>query len=87
MNEAYQLAQEAMAKLRIAVHALLEKAPGGLSNARIGRSLGIYSGHVGHEGHIPRTILALMAAEGTVEQDRTTKLWTLKNAEPEGGDS
>jgi hypothetical protein len=82
MSEAYALAQEAMAKLRIAVHAILESAPGGLANAQIGRSLGIYPGHVGHEGHIPRTILALMEAEGTVEQDRGTKLWTLRNAEP-----
>jgi len=87
MNEAYELAQEAMAKLRTAVHALLESAPKGLTNAQIGRSLGIYPGHVGHEGHIPRTILALMEAEGTVEQDRDTKLWTLRTLEPVQADA
>jgi hypothetical protein len=87
MNDAYVLAQEAMAKLRIAVHVILESAPEGLTNARIGRSLGIYPGHVGHEGHIPRTILALMEAEGTVEQDGDTKLWTLRTAEPNLSDA
>jgi hypothetical protein len=82
MSEPYTLAQDAMAKLRSAVHMILEATPVGLSNARIGRSLGIYSGHVGHEGHISRTILALMEAEGVVEQDKATKLWTLRTGEP-----
>jgi hypothetical protein len=49
-----------------------------MSNAAIGRSLGIYSGHAGHEGHISRTILALMEAEGVVEQDTATKVWKLR---------
>ena len=34
-------------------------------------------GHVEHEGHIPRTLLALMEAEGVVQQDKATKLWSL----------
>lgn len=69
-----------MAKLREAVHLLLANAAGqGLSNAQIGRSLGIYSGHVGHEGHISRTVLALMEAEGVVSQDTSTKRWHLRN--------
>jgi hypothetical protein len=74
MSEPYFLAQDAMTKLRSAVYLLLKQAPGeGLKNAQIGRSLGIYSGHVGHEGHISRTILALMEAEGVIEQDAGSK--------------
>lgn len=78
--EAYQLAQDAMAKLRSAVYVLLVQAPKeGLKNSQIGRSLGIYSGHVGHEGHISRTVLALMEAEGVVEQDTETKSWRIRD--------
>ena len=33
----------------------------------IGRGLGIYGGHVNHEGHIPRTLLSIMESEGVVE--------------------
>jgi len=43
----------------------------------IDRTLGIYSGHKGHEGHIPRTLLAIMEAEGTVEQV-SDKKWKIK---------
>ena len=79
MSDAYVLAQDAMSKLRSAVFLLLKAAPPeGLKNAQIGRSLGIYSGHVGHEGHISRTVLALMEAEGVVEQDDDTKSWRLR---------
>ena len=60
MKDAYHLAQNAMADLKAAVYSLLEGAPPeGLTNAQIGRRLGIYAGHVEHEGHIPRTLLAL----------------------------
>lgn len=86
MSDAYILAQEAMAKLRSAVHLILEKAPRGLTNARLGRSLGIYSGHVGHEGHISRTVLALMEAEGVVEQDKASKVWRLKTSDLAGAE-
>lgn len=80
----YILAQDAMAKLREAVYLLLLEAPkSGLKNAQIGRSLGIYSGHAGHEGHISRTILALMQAEGVVEQDVETKNWRIRPAHVE----
>lgn len=81
MTEPYLVAQDAMAKLKSAVWLLLRDAPEGLTNAAIGRSLGIYSGHIGHEGHISRTILGLMAAEGVVEQVAASKAWRLrKNA-------
>lgn len=73
MKKAYQLAQGAMANLKSSVYLLLEQSSEGLTNAAIGRSLGIYSGHVRHEGHISRTILALMEAEGVVEQNPATK--------------
>ncbi len=79
MTEAYLLAQDAMSKLRSAIYILLNDAPQSeLRNAEVGRSLGIYSGHVGHEGHISRTILSLMEAEGVVEQDSETKAWRLR---------
>lgn len=35
-------------------------------------------GHVEHEEHIPRTLLAMMEAEGIVEQDPETKFWRLR---------
>jgi len=35
-------------------------------------------GHVEHEGHIPRTLLAIMEAEGVVEQVKETKAWRLR---------
>ncbi len=79
MKLPYQLAQGAMANLKSSVHLLLQDFPGGLTNAVIGRSLGIYSGHVGHEGHISRTILAIMQAEGVVEQNSATKAWKLRS--------
>lgn len=49
-----------------------------MKNAEIGRSLGIYMGHVRHEGHISRTLLGMMEEEGVVEQDSETKKWKLK---------
>jgi hypothetical protein len=79
MREAYQLAQRAMADLKSAVYAVLEEAPSdGLTNAEIGRGLGIYAGHIEHEGHISRTLLALMEKEGVVQQSQVTKRWTLR---------
>ena len=80
MSEPYHLAQGAIADLKAAVLYLLTDAQdGGMSNAQIGRSLGIYTGHVGHEGHISRTLLAIMESEAVVEQDKSTKKWTLRN--------
>jgi len=68
-----------MAQLKSAVHMLLREAgEAGLKNADIGRLLGIYMGHVEHEGHIPRTLLSIMEAEGVAEQDKTTKVWRLR---------
>ncbi len=79
---AYELAQDAMAKLRSSVYLqLLDAGTEGLKNSELGRSLGIYSGHAGHEGHISRTILALMEAEGVVEQIGETKAWRLRGVE------
>jgi len=77
----YHLAQRAVADLKAAVFSLLESAgKEGLTNAEIGRRLGIYAGHLGHEGHIPRTMLALMESEGAVVQEPDTKRWSLKRA-------
>ncbi len=73
----YFMAQTAIAQLKAAIHILLKRKQDGLRNSEIGRELGIYMGHVEHEGHIPRTLLAIMEAEGVVEQDKKTKLWRL----------
>ena len=79
MNEAYAVAQRAMADLKAAVYLLLKSGPAsGLRNADIGRALGIHAGHIEHEGHIPRTLLALMEREGVVQQHPESKLWSLK---------
>ena len=78
----YRQAQLAIAELKAAVLSLLEKAPGGLSNAAIGRSLGIYAGHKRHEGHVSRTLLAMLEAEGVVQQDPDDQSWTVRNHLP-----
>ena len=69
-----------MAELKGSVYELLAESQSGLTNAEIGRRLGIYQGHVGHEGHISRTILGLLEAEGVVVQDRATKFWSLRKS-------
>ena len=79
VDAAYLKAQTALAALKASVRTVLLYGPqDGMKNAEIGRTLGIYSGHVDHEGHISRTILALMEREGVVEQDETTKKWRLR---------
>lgn len=76
-NESYGAAQRALAELKNAIYqALLTAPPEGLRNSDIGRMLGIYSGHIGHEGHIPRTLLAIMQDEGVVAQGKD-KRWRL----------
>lgn len=79
MQSPYYLAQQAIANLKESVYQTLKSdASGGLTNAQIGRSLGIYMGHVRHEGHISRTLLSLMENEGIVEQNTETKKWVLR---------
>lgn len=86
MNEAYRIAQRALADLKWAIYLILKNGPAnGLRNSDIGRMLGIYAGHVGHEGHIPRTLLALLESEGVAKQD-AEKRWTLRH-HPESGSS
>jgi hypothetical protein len=80
-DDAYRRAQLAMAELKAAVRLVLEDAsPGGLKNAEIGRALGIYGGHIGHEGHISRTLLEMLQHEGVAIQDPVSKSWTLATA-------
>ena len=77
---AYQSAQRALADLKGAVYLTLAAGPAeGLQNAQIGRSLGIYGGHSGQEGHISRTLLEMLLVEGVVEQDLKTKRWSLRD--------
>lgn len=67
-----------MAELKGVAYELLDTAAEGLTNAEIGRALGIYQGHVGHEGHVSRTILALLESEEVAIQDSTSKRWVLR---------
>ncbi len=77
---AYSKAQRAIADLKSSVlEVMLNATDDGLTNAEIGRCLGIYHGHIKHEGHIPRTMLALMEDEGVVEQDAQTKKWRIRS--------
>ena len=79
VNDAYRIAQRAMADLKAAVVMILSEVPGeGLSNADNGRRLGIYAGHKGHEGHLPRTLLAFLETEDVVVQDPGSKEWSLR---------
>ena len=80
-------AKMAIAWLKSAVHETLGMAPEtGFKNVEIGRKLGIYMGHVEHESHIPRTILAMMEAEGVATQDPQSKAWKLRSWPAEQGD-
>jgi len=82
LSRSYLVAQRALADLKAAILQLLESAPEtGLTNAEIGRSLGIYRGHVGHEGHISRTLLEMLREEGILVQHSETKRWTLRLTE------
>jgi len=75
----YARAQRALANLKEAVYETIVDGPeNGLTNAEVGRMLGIYMGHKGHEGHISRTILSLLEDEGRVCQDRVTKRWMVR---------
>ena len=77
MNE-YQVAQRAVADLKAAVLSHL-RANGPTTNAQVGRSLGIYFGHVGHEGHVSRSILQLLAEEGLVGQNVKGGQWEARH--------
>lgn len=79
----YIRAQRAVAELKGVVYELVAGAgPDGLTNAEIGRSLGIYQGHVRHQGHVSRTILAMLQAEQVLEQNRSNKRWTVRRPDP-----
>lgn len=79
VNMAYAQAQQAVATLKALVRTVVEMGPeDGLKNSEIGRTLGIYSGHIEHEGHISRTLLAMLEAEGVVEQNPVTKAWKIR---------
>ena len=71
----YEWAQIGVAQVKSAIFELLEQSEDGLTNAEIGRSLGIYFGHEGHEGHIPRSLLSQMEREGAVFQDGPRGKW------------
>jgi hypothetical protein len=74
----YTRAQRAMAELKGAVYELIAQSQSPLTNSEIGRRLGIYRGHVRHEGHISRTLLALLESEEVIVQDADKK-WHLRD--------
>jgi len=76
--ELYTRAQRALAELKGVVFELITDSAKGISNAEIGRQLGIYGGHSGQAGHISRTILELLEKDEIVHQDAKTKLWSLR---------
>lgn len=78
-KDEYVKAQLALAELKGAVVAILERTGGSMTNAAIGRSLGIYAGHKGHEGHISRTLLAMLENEGVVEQSEKDQTWSIRH--------
>jgi len=78
-NQSYQLAQTAIANLKAAIYNVVSNSHHGLKNSEIGRMHGIYTGHIRHEGHIPRTLSAIMEAEGVVSQDAETKIWSINS--------
>ena len=85
---AYRRAQRALADLKAAaVEVLATSGPEGLRNFQIGRLLGIYGGHVQHEGHVSRTILEMLQEDGIAEQKGKDKTWHLcqQSAPEEGG--
>ena len=83
--ELYRRAQLALVELKDAVRELLAGASAeGLTNAEIGRTLGIYAGHEGHQGHISKTILAMLESEGVIGRDAASKRWSLRKVSTGG---
>lgn len=81
MKTSYEKAQNGITLLKAAVYEmLLEAGNQGIRNVDIGKRLGIYAGHIGHEGHIPRTILELLKSEGVADQN-ADKRWYLIQTE------
>jgi hypothetical protein len=77
-SNSYFLAQQGLTLIKAAVVEILKNNyPNGLRNSQIGRALGIYMGHVGHEGHISRCILAMLEHESIVYQIQDNKEWKL----------
>jgi len=81
---AYRRAQRAIADLKAATVEILATAgPEGLRKSQLGRLLGIYGGHVQHEGHISRTILEMLQDDGIAEQQEKAKTWRLRPQFPQ----
>jgi hypothetical protein len=83
MMSSYEKAQRGITLLKSAVYEMLKEAgENGLRNVDLGKSLGIYAGHIGHQGHIPRTVLELLRSEGVAEQHGDKK-WRLVQSDHE----
>ena len=78
-SKAYQLSQRALADLKSAILIVLTENEIPMKNVDLGKLLGLYHGHVGHQGHITRTLLELMKSDGVVNQSDETKEWSIIN--------
>lgn len=88
-TEAYHLAQKGIADLKAAILALITSAGNeGLTNAEVGKALGIYRGHSqsGHEGHVSRFLLERMREEQVIVQG-DGKRWRLASHPPQADDN
>ena len=86
-TDLYQKAQIGLVDIKGAVFELLQRSEGGMTTAEIGRSLGIYMDHAGHEGHISGTILAMMETEGAAWQEAPRGKWHAAGRDGDGGNS
>jgi len=76
--EAYQMAQQAVSLMKIAIVRLLSESPEGLKNSDIGRRLGVNGDHLGGQpGWFPWTVLKMMELDRTVEQPVPKGPWKL----------
>lgn len=75
----YRRAQVGIAELKAAIYELLREGPiEGMTGAQVGLSLGLHHGPAGHEGDLSRSLLAMMESDGVVEQEPTSKRWSLR---------
>lgn len=82
-DQAYRVAQRAVADLKSAIRAVLRQAGSeGLRNVDVGNRLGIYRGHshTDHYGQIPWTLLKIMEMDGVVKQGEDQR-WRLASVE------
>jgi len=76
----FSKAQQGIHLIKTAIYELLLDNPRGLTNAEIGKQLGIYRGYAGQnkqQGHICRTLLEHLKEDFVVDQrtEQSRKVW------------